>query len=391
MPRNHFGLLIIAALLTAATACSAGDASPGIAGNAAARTSAQAAAPAKPAKPIDVLSASFVSSSTGWLLAELPCAHQVNPCRTSVLMRKTVDGGRTWFATPAPPALPADMFQSRRPPDGVGRVLFTSARDGWAFGPALWRTTDGGATWRRLGVPGPISDFTLADGRMFTVAGRCDSAGDCAYRGYAAAVGGDAWRPVPGTAITGTGGSSVQLSVSGSAGYLLAITKGQGRPLLLAGPVTGSAPWRRLPEPCAGAFSGALAAAGGWLLLGCGGEPGAGNQLKQAYVSRDDGSKWQQVASPSFSGYLDGAIMSPDGTVLLSGERMDVYISQDRGGRWQLSPSLAPAAGLAGAGFPLLATTVTGAFGVVIQQGVYTRQVWLTRDGGTHWTPATVH
>jgi len=34
---------------------------------------------------------------------------------------------------------------------------------------------------------------------------------------------------------------------------------------------------------------------------------------------------------------------------------------------------------------------VTGAFWVVIQLGVYTRQVWLTRDGGTHWTPATVH
>ena len=70
---------------------------------------------------------------------------------------------------------------------------------------------------------------------------------------------------------------------------------------------------------------------------------------------------------------------------------MDVYISRDRGGSWHVSPSLAAPAGQAGAGFPLLATTVTDTFAVVIQQGVYTQQVWLTSDGGTHWTPVTVH
>jgi hypothetical protein len=56
-----------------------------------------------------------------------------------------------------------------------------------------------------------------------------------------------------------------------------------------------------------------------------------------------------------------------------------------------VSSSLTSPAGMADAGFPLLATTVTDTFGVAVQQGVYTRQVWLTRDGGSHWTPATVH
>jgi hypothetical protein len=412
MPRSHFGFLIITAatvaLLTATAACSTGGASLGRARDAAVRTRAPAAAAAappaaeaaagagagagaKPANRIDVLSASFVSPSTGWLLAELPCAHQVNPCRTTVLMRKSVNGGRTWFVVPAPPAPPADMFQSSPPPDSVGRVLFTSVRDGWAIGPGLWRTTDGGATWRRVSVPGPVSDFTLAAGQMLAVIGGCDSDGNCAYRGYTAPVGEDTWRPVPGTATTGTGASSVQLAVSGSAGYLLAITGGLGKPLLLAGPVTGSARWRSLPAPCSRGDSGALAAASGWLFLGCGSEPGAGNQPKIAYLSHNGGRTWHQVTSPPFGGYLSNATMSPGGTVFLSGERMDVYISRDRGGSWHMSPSLAPPAGAADAGFPMLGTTVTDTFGVVVQQGVYTQQVWLTRDGGSHWTPATVH
>jgi hypothetical protein len=324
------------------------------------------------------------------VLAELPCEQQVKSCRATVLMRGTADGGRTWFAVPAPPAPPADMFQSGPPPGGVGRVLFTSARDGWAFGPSVWRTTDGGATWRRVRVPGPVADLAAAGGRVLAVVGGCGRAGHCAYRGYAAAAGPDNWRPVPGTALSGTAGLSVQLAVAGSAGYLLAVPNGQGKPVLLAGPLTGSARWRPLPEPCAAAFSGALAAAGGLLFLGCGSEPGAGNQFKTAYLSRDRGRTWHQVASPPFGGYLGGAIMSQDGTIFLSGERMDVYISRSRGGSWRVSPGLASAAGLAGAGFPLLATTLSGTFGVVIEQGVATGQVWLTGDDGSHWTSVTV-
>jgi hypothetical protein len=161
--------------------------------------------------------------------------------------------------------------------------------------------------------------------------------------------------------------------------------------VLLTGPLSGAAPWRPRPEPCPGAWSGAVAAAGAWLFLGCGGEPSAGNQLKTAYTSADGGATWHQVASPPFSGYLTSAAMSPGGTIFLSGERMDVYVSGNRGGSWPPSPSLAAAAGAAEAGLPLLATTAAGPFGVVIQQGVDTRQLWLTEDGGGHWAARTVH
>ena len=379
MPRNHLGFLILtvltaASLLTATAACPAGGASPAVP----VRPRCDPA-PAQPPKPIDVLSASFVSPSMGWLLAELPCDHPVNPCRSTVLMRETVNSGRTGFAVPAPPALPADMYQSIPPSRGVGRVWFTSARDGWVSGPSLWRTTDSGETWRRVPVPGRVSDFTVVGGRMFAVIGGCGSGGNCAYRGYTAAVGAGTWRPVPGTAITGTAitgtaitgtaGSSVQLAVSGSVGYLLAVAGGLGKPVLLTGPVTGSARWRSLPVPCAGGDSGALAAAGGWLFLGCGGEPGAGNQLKHGYLTRDGGRKWHLVASPPLGGYLGSAIHEPGRDGLPVGRADGRVHLRDRGGSWRVSPGLAPPRARP-AGFPLLAMTVTGTFGVVIQQGV---------------------
>jgi hypothetical protein len=391
-------LVITAALLVAGAACGqaapalaggAGRSAPGTARGAVAQSGPPAAAPARGGRALTVLSASFVSVSAGWLLAT-PCAEQVQTCRT-VVMRKTVDGGRTWFAVPAPDAPPADMYQGSPPANAVGAILFTSAGEGWAFGPALWQTRDGGATWQKVSVPGgPVQDLAVAGDRVLAVPGRCGaSGGACSVRVYSAAAGSDDWRAVPDAA--GAGVRSARLVVSGGAGYVLAMTAGLGRPVLLAGPVNGSGRWRSVPDPCRGAWSGALAAApGGWLFLGCGLEPGAGEQIKAAYLSGDGGRSWRKVASPPSGGYLGDASMSTGGTIFLSGGRMDLYVSRDRGRSWHQSPSLHNAAGLAGAGFPLAGSAITGTQGFAFQAGVYRQQVWLTSNGGRSWTPVTV-
>jgi photosystem II stability/assembly factor-like uncharacterized protein len=333
-----------------------------------------------------VLSASFVSASTGWLLAT-PCAVQVQTCRT-VVMRKTVDGGRTWLAVPAPDAPPAYSSPSA---NGVRVLLFTSALAGWAFGPALWQTRDGGATWQKMSVPGgPVQDLGVAADRVLAATGRCGiGTWTCSFRVYSAAAGSDDWRAVP--AAAGTTVRPARLVVSGGAGYVLAMTAGLGKPLLLGGPVNGNTRWRPLPDPCHGAWSAALATApGGWLFLGCGLDPSAGQQIKAAYLSGDGGRSWRQVASPPSSGYLGSASMSPAGTIFLSGGRMDLYVSPDRGRSWHESPGLKSAASLAGAGFSLTGSTISDTHGFAVQFGVYQQQLWLTSDGGRHWTPVTI-
>jgi len=307
------------------------------------------------------------------------------------VLRKTLDGGRTWSAVQAPDAPPADMFQGSPPTGAVGAILFSSDREGWAFGPSLWQTRDGGATWQKISVPGgPVQGLGVAGDRVLAVTGRCGvDYPACSFRVYSAVAGSDDWRPVPGA--VGTEISSVRLAVSGGVGYVLAAAVNPGKPVLLAGPVNGSARWQSRPDPCRGAWSGALATApGGWLLLACGNEPGAGNQLKAAYLSDDGGRTWRQLASPPFGGYLAGASMSPGGTIFLSSERMDVYISWDRGRSWHESPSLEDAAGLAGAGLPLTGLTITDTQGVAYQEGVHQQQIWLTSDAGRRWTSVTV-
>jgi hypothetical protein len=386
MPLNNFRFLMTMAVLAAVGSGCVGAIQATTAHGTTPAAHVVATARPKP-QPIDVLSASFASASTGYLLAEPRCATLANPCKTTVLMRRTVDGGRTWSAVPGPAAPPVNMFQASASANAVGRILFTSLPDGYAYGPGLWRTADGGATWRQVRVPGRVAQFAVAGRRMVAVIGGCGSARECTFRVYSALAGDDTWRLVTGPALTGT---SASLAVSGTTGYLLTTSADPGGPRLLGGPVTASARWRALPVPCAGAWSAAIAAVPGSLFLGCGGEPGAGNQGKTAYLSGNGGRTWHKVASPPGGGYLGGATMTPGGTIFLSGGRMDVYISRDHGRGWHESPSLANAAGLASAGLTLAGAAVTDMFGVVIQEGVYTRQAWLTRDGGLHWTPSTI-
>src|SRR5260370_10928642 len=393
-PRSWSALVITAALLVAAASCGRTAPVPAegashSASASAGDTVARSGSPTRGGHVLTVLSASFVSASAGWLLAT-PCAAQVATCRT-VLLRETVDGGLTWLAVPGPDAPPADIYQGSPPANAVGAILFTSAGDGWAFGPALWQTRDGGITWRKMNVPGaPVQALAVAGGRVLAVTGRCGRGGRaCGFRVYSAVAGSDDWRVVAGAAGTGVG--SARLVTSGGVGYVCAREDDRGKPLLLSGPVAGSARWRPVPDPCRGAWSGALAAApGGWLFLGCGLEPGAGNQVKAAWLSDDGGRSWRKIASPPSGGYLGGASASPGETIFLSGSRMDLYISRDQGRSWHESLSLRNAAGLAGAGFPLTASTITDTRGFAFQEGVDQQQVWLTSDGGRHWTPVPV-
>src|SRR5215472_11554400 len=185
MPHKHIGFLMTAALMTAATACSAAAGATGARGGAASAAGGAAApaAASATAKPVEVMSVRFVSPRMGWLLGER------GERASRVLMRETVDGGRTWAAVPAPAAPAADMFQSSSPPNAVGSILFTSRRDGWAFGPALWRTTDGGATWRRERAPGPVANLEVTGNRMIAVITHAGGSGDPDLRLYAATAG----------------------------------------------------------------------------------------------------------------------------------------------------------------------------------------------------------
>jgi len=92
-------------------------------------------------------SVTWVSLSTGWIMgpAGTPgrCgAHQDSAICTSIA--RTGDGGATWHGLPAPPVGGPEGLT------GVTGLRFLNGSNGWAFGPELWATDDGGEHWHAV-------------------------------------------------------------------------------------------------------------------------------------------------------------------------------------------------------------------------------------------------
>ena len=80
----------------------------------------------------------------------------------------TSDYGTSWYGVSAPVTGAPDGSR------GVGQLRFLDTREGWAFGPELWVTHDGGSTWTREKTYGMrVTDLETAGNRAFALFATC--------------------------------------------------------------------------------------------------------------------------------------------------------------------------------------------------------------------------
>jgi hypothetical protein len=121
---------------------------------------------------------------------------------------------------------------------------------------------------------------------------------------------------------------------------------------------------------------------GGGLLVVCGGEPGAGNQLKAAYLSPHQGVTWRRVAAPSESGYVEGGAGGSAGA-FITGGRMALDASFDNGRTWHVGVlGSGSAGGIRTVGF------AGGVYGWAVDGGPLAA-LYLSDDGGRSWHGAS--
>lgn len=339
---------------------------------------AKTAAPCRRSAPvIGPLSASFVTASEGWLLGItiLPCQGPVMGSR--IALRKTTDGGRHWSPLPAPATgwgVPDASSTA-----GVSRIVFANPRDGWAFGPGLWATRDGGARWHRVATHGAqVYSMASADGLViaaFTVAGQPGGR----FVIYTSPAAYDDWHPIAGAA----GRGSPQVVIGAGTGYAIP----QGPPsggTLLGGPADGAARWQPRPLPCA-AWPVA-AASGAGLAIACS-LIGAHPTPTREYLSTDGGWTWRRLTGLLL---FDGAATlstPPGGPIIIGGAYSGVLISWDGGRTWHGAPTVDRSM-IVGGGTGVTATMTDSQDGYAI---AVMSQIWLTHDAGHTWTPVTIH
>jgi photosystem II stability/assembly factor-like uncharacterized protein len=362
----------------------------------------QARAGATVADRFQPTSITFVSSRLGAAIGQ---GHQAGQCAgqsTCTSVAGTDDYGKTWFGVTAPAAgFPAGA-------SGVSQLRFLNENQGFAFGPALWVTQNGGSSWSQVGLPSGVrvTDLETVDGQVLAVWAQCqgdgtDFAADCNRFTLETAPAADAgqssgWRPVPGaTALrSGASASSAVLTLAAGAStepssgrvYLLAP---DGR--LLAGGLTGQrlAVSGRVPKEClpgppqpgTGTPSEALLTyQSGSLYLLC-----SGGARAVLYLSTDDGQTWTRQPAIPQHGTASSLAAGANGLVVIATTE-GLVESADNGQTWRLA--LGAGRG-PGSGFAYVGMTDESR-GVALPADTTLHEVWITRDGGQSWQPSAV-
>jgi hypothetical protein len=314
----------------------------------------------------------------------------------------TNDYGRSWFGVSAPATGAPDGSS------GVSQLRFLNASQGFAFGPELWITLNGGAQWSRIALPPAtrVTDLETLDGQVFALWARCSGGGaDFAARCtsltlHTAPVGGQ-WRQVGGAVDLTAGGAATSASLllvgdpAAATGYLLAP---DGK--VLSGSLDSTGWTTAGTAPCVpgaaqpdGQPSGALMAAGSgelYLLCAAGAtstpaSPPASRAPGTLYVSADGGKTWHQRPAVAALGTAT-SLAAATGNLVVLATSDGIEVSRDDGRTWQVT--LSAGAGPPG-GFSYVGMT-DASQGVAVPANPDLHQVWFTANGGQTWQPSTV-
>jgi BNR/Asp-box repeat len=249
-----------------------------------------------------------ISELTWWLLGTVPCpAGQGGPC-AGIL--QTTDGGRTFASLSTPPA-PASTYS---------QVRFADAHDGFAYGPDLYATHDGGKTWSAVDVGGRVADLATSDGQAYAIV--TTTAGGSG-RLIRSPVGQDHW-----TAVSAAGEVSGGLWVQGANVLVQSGSDGPGPNLLVSHDAGSTFATYRVPSPglpCE--FEGA-ASPDVWAHCVTGTESGV-------WLSHDGGASFAPAyASPTQPPQPNSAAFgAASGTVAVVGYQ-HLYRTGDAGQTW---------------------------------------------------------
>ncbi len=309
--------------------------------------------------------------------------------------------GDSWYGVSAPLAPAPDGST------GVSQLRFASLSDGWAYGPALYETSDGGWPWHqeRTGgqrvldieaAPAQSSNGTVTQpARGFAVFGTCsgsgaDYAATCTSFSLRTSVAGSrTWQAVSVPAgyqqMTSLTSAAPLLVISGgTTGYLLTPSGA-----VLSGPTSGGI-WHLAGQaPCApgapGGTSGAELAAGQTLVLSCVSRPLLSGSYQVTTYTSATGAQWTQTGTLTTAGAPSALAATNSGQAVLA-TVSGIQYSADSGATWHAGTFAGkrPAGGFSYVGL----TTATE--GVAVPADASLGEIWVTTDGGKTWRPSAI-
>ncbi len=332
-------------------------------------------------------STSWLDKQQGFLLGTAPCGDAT--CSDVIA---TTDGGATWHLRGRVHA-PIRSDGGQRP--GVGEVRFSDASHGWAFGPLLRHTADGGRTWSVEAIPGDLGQVlslaTDADGTWAVVSpcrwqhsGRCRNQPVTLWRTTTPTSARwsqiDAALPYSYSANVSAFGSSVYVS-DGQLEY------GQDDVLLVS---TDGTTFQRRTAPCDHTQDIALiqvvATSATNASLLCDGDPGFSKAVKIVYNTKDNATTYRNRGTMGLYGIQAQLAASPSGNLAVASwsDGSFIYINDSHTQNWQMPV----AQGDGGLGWnDIVYVSGRDAYVVYSPAGSFNAlgRLWASHDGGRDW------
>lgn len=315
-------------------------------------------------------SVTFVSLHTGWVLGTAPCG--LTNCME---LLRTRDGGQTWVALPQPPMPVANDRGIER------RVRFANLNDGWIYGPDLWATHDGGATWIQPSVDGIASDTPVTaletDGKVVHAVVEPSTV-------ITSPVARDAWQAAPVSIPIGAGPVPVaQLVVQGASGWII-----ENNRTVVGGARLENGKWTVWQPPCIDKAGPAVLTAStptDVVVVCHEGVWGNGPPTENVLASSDSGTTFHEIAAPLTGDWqVDGVASAGPDTIVVAGLANGSRVLEatfDGGHSWTAVHSESGSGAWTDIGF-------TGPTqGIAIAHLEDGGELLMTTDGGHTWTP----
>lgn len=287
-----------------------------------------------------------------WLLVGLYENTSDQSTAVNLILHGSTDGGQSWEAHP----LPASVIQSGD--FRARRVAFLDQSTGWAYGPGLFETRDGGRSWKEIRTDEDVAAIVPAPdpgGKTWVLEDTCPaSGGNCTYRLLSLDPQAGTLSPLSEYGNLSAHKDAAMIRVGERTAYVLAAYfPGQDQyPFYAMWVSDGSGSgWKKLTIPNCEVAAFSLSPDGIFWLL-CGDGLGAGSQPKAIYVSSDQGKTWElrsangpgtwsssptpSSASPLvLSGYISDLLALSKDEALVGLSRDTLHLSTDGGREWK--------------------------------------------------------
>jgi photosystem II stability/assembly factor-like uncharacterized protein len=332
-------------------------------------------------------SITWLSPMQGWVLGAATCG-----TKTCSDVIGTTDGGTTWSLLGKVPARITTVGEPAGA--GVTDIRFVTSDVGWAFGPKLFETTDGGASWSAVTIPGNgrqvLSLATSGVAGAYAVVSKCKYAsGPCGRRlsFWRSDLDGGSWKRVSLYLPTSL---AADVAARGRSVYVIDELVDGGTDLLYAS--ADGVHFSSRPVPCNNSKNVGLIQAVPTsthdVAMLCDAPIGFGQAFKKVYRSTDNGQTYRSAGSMGMLGIQAQLAASPSGNLAVAtySSGSFIYIN-DSGKTWSMPVGF----GDRGAGWnDIVYTTNKDAWVVYAPAGFFhgAGQLYVTHDAGLTWNPA---